>query len=257
MILAIDVGNSNIVLGGYESGKICFTSRISSSRNLEADQWAITLRNVLQLHGAQDKPIDGAAISSVVPTLTTLLVQALAHFCDTTPLVFSLPQAEKLGIHVDIENPPELGNDILAGAVAVRHHFSLPAIVIDMGTATKLTALNEQGDVLGVSIAPGLFVSLDALVGNASLLRGVALDSPSPVAIGRNTRQSMQSGMLLGTASLLDGLINRFELEMGPVKTLIATGGAAPVVLPHCLHKIHFSDTLILDGLLLAYQATR
>lgn len=255
MILAIDVGNSNIVLGGYTGNKICFITRIATNLHLEADQYAVELKGILDLYNVADSAIEGSVISSVVPGVTPMLVRALTHFTAKEPLVLSLANAG--GMEIAIENPSELGTDILASAIAVRQSFALPAVIIDMGTATKLTALDKTGALRGVAIAPGLFVSLEALVGRASLLRSIPLVAPqSP--IGRNTNESMQSGLVLGAASMLDGLIDRFEKQLGgKIETLIATGGAAPLIIPHCLHSIQFSETLLLDGLYIAYrQAT-
>lgn len=251
MILAIDVGNSNTVLGGYQNGDIRFLARTSTSRQMEADQYAIELRGILELYKVEMESIAGVVISSVVPSVTPLLVQALTHFTKAAPLVLSLADAEDM--HIDIENPGELGMDIVASALAVRHSYPLPAAIIDMGTATKISALDANGTLRGVSIAPGVFVSLEALVGGTSLLKGISLDAP-PAAIGRNTVQSMQSGLLLGTASMLDGLLDLFSKELGGLKTIVATGGAAPPIISHCRHSIQFTDTLLLDGLYAAYQ---
>ncbi|MDL2323858.1 type III pantothenate kinase [Ruminococcaceae bacterium OttesenSCG-928-A16] len=256
MVLTIDVGNSNIVLGGYQNDKICFLARIATNRHLEADQYALELRGILELYGVEQKSIKGIAISSVVPVVTPLLVQALAHFTNAKPLVLCLANAGNL--RIDIEQPEELGMDLLASALATYHSYPLPAAIIDMGTATKITALDADGVLRGVSIAPGLFVSLEALVGGASLLKGIALNAPNtPAAIGRNTAKSMQSGLLLGTADMLDGLLDRFAAEMGPLATIVATGGGAPLVIAHCRHKIDFVDTLLLDGLYWAYRQNK
>lgn len=251
MILTIDVGNSNIVLGGYENGSICFTSRLSTDRRMEADQYAVELAGVLELYGVSSAKIEGIALSSVVHRVTHVLLKALQHFSAKPPLVLSLEHAQD--IIIDIENPRELGSDILAGALSVRHTRPLPAVIIDMGTATKFSALDENLRLRGVAIAPGLFVSLDALVQGASALSGIPLEAP-PAPIGRNTQQSMQSGVVLGSAAMLDGMIDRFEEQLGtPLQTIIATGGAAPLIIPCCRHKLEYSETLLLDGLFRAY----
>lgn len=251
MVLTIDIGNSNIVLGGYENGSLLFMTRIATDRYMEADQYAIELDGVFRLYKVDSKPLCGVIISSVVPRVTPMLTKALSHFTNTKPHILSLKDSGPLT--VDIENPAELGMDILASVLAAQSSYPLPAIIIDMGTATKLTGVDAQNALRGVAIIPGLFVSLEALVGGTSLLQSVALEAP-PLAIGRNTTQSMQSGIVLGTAATLDGMIDRFEQELGGEATVIATGGAAPLIIPHCHHKIHFSDTLILDGLYAAYK---
>lgn len=251
MVLTIDIGNSNTVLGGYKNGHIQFLARIATNRQQEADQYALELRGILELYHLGSETIEGVIISSVVPAITPLLLQALTHFTTAKPQVLSLADAGE--IKIGIEHPEELGMDILASALAVYGNYPLPAAIIDMGTATKISALDAGGTLRGVSIAPGVFVSLNALVGGTSLLKGIALNVP-PAAIGRNTVQSMQSGLLLGTADMLDGLLDRFAAEMGGLATVVATGGAAQLILPHCRHKIEYVDTLLLDGLYGVYQ---
>lgn len=247
MFLTIDVGNSNTVLGGYKNGEICFIARVSTDRHIEADQVALQLRGIFDLYTVAHEPIEKISISSVVPSFTPLLVQALSHFSDAVPLILSLENAGS--ISVDIEYPVELGMDILASALAVQNHFPLPAAIIDMGTATKISVLDANHSLRGVSIAPGVFVSLEAMVSGTSLLNGVALAGDVPVAIGKNTRQSIRSGVLLGNAAMIDGLLDRFTEEAGAFKTIVATGGAAPFIIPHCKHPIQYIDTLLLDGL--------
>lgn len=250
MILAIDIGNSNIVLGGYIQGKIRFSARLATSHYLEADQYATQLYGILELYGAHKQHIEGVVLSSVVPGVTPKVVRAMTHFTSAQPMLLSLAHAGR--VTVDIENPAELGMDILASAIAVCYSMPLPAVIIDMGTATKLTALDRDCRLRGVCISPGLFVSMEALVGSASLLRGIALEAP-PAAIGRNSAQSMQSGLVLGTAAMLDGMIEHFKNEMEGIETFVATGGAAPIIIPHCRNNIQYSDTLLLDGLYQAY----
>ncbi len=252
MTLAIDIGNSNIVIGGFVNGKIRFTARLATNAKLEADQFAMDLAGVFGLHRVDASCIDGIVLSSVVPSLTLIFQQALKHFTPLPVHVLSLQDAN--GIKVDIENPSELGMDILATAIAVRHTHALPCVVIDMGTATKLSALDEHGVLRGVSIAPGLFVSLDALLNRASLLPGISL-APPKNAIGRNSTESIQSGVLLGSASMLDGLLAAFEKELGSLRSVVATGGAAPLVVPYCKADIEFCEHLLLSGLYFAHKA--
>ncbi len=246
MILAIDIGNTNIVLGGYFQGKMQFLARVVTDKSMEADQYAVQFHGMLKLYNVTKENIRNVVVASVVPALTPVVMRALKHFFDGEPHLLTLADADE--VEVVIDNPAELGTDILASAIAVRHGWPLPAIIIDMGTATKITALDANGRLLGVAISPGLFVSLNALVQRASALRDIPLEAP-PTAIGRNTPHSMKSGVVLGTAAMLDGMIDRFEEEMGKAATIIATGGGAPVVVPHCLHKVEIKETLLLDGL--------
>ena len=157
---------------------------------------------------------------------------------------------------VDIENPAELGDDLLAGAIAARAAWPLPAVVLDLGTATKMTAVDETGAVRGVSIMPGVLLSLNALVSGASQLGGLALCPPAH-AIGRTTVESMQSGIVLGTASMLDGMLDRFEAELGCIRTVLATGGIAGMIVPHCKRDVTLAPNLLLDGLYHVWKCNR
>ncbi len=251
MILAIDVGNTNIVLGGYEGGALRFCTRLATEKNWECAQYALEISGILRLYGTEAGDVSGAILSSVVPQITGTLAQALRLLARVEPLILS--QALPTGITVNIYEPSELGADLLAGAVAAKEAYPLPAVVIDMGTATKLTAVDTGGVVQGVSIMPGLFISLNALVSGASQLFGVAANTPAR-AIGKNTVESMQSGVVFGAAGMIDGLIDRFAAELGEVKTLVATGGAAGLVVPSCRHTITLVPTLILDGLYAVYR---
>lgn len=249
MFLAIDVGNTNIVLGCYAGGALRFSARLATSRHMEADQYAAQLQAIFHLHGLRSDKFERVVMSSVVPPLNHVLTRALAFFSPSPPHILSLADAGE--VTVDIDNPAELGMDLLAAAIAVCHSRPLPAVIVDMGTATKLTAIGAGGRLLGVAIAPGLYLSLEALISGASLLQGLPLDAP-PAAIGRNSPDSIRSGVVLGAAAMLDGLIDRFAEEMGGLACVVATGGAAPVVLPHCRHKMEMCETLVLDGLRIA-----
>lgn len=247
MLLCVDVGNSNIVLGGYFGDELRFVSRVATDKAMEADQYAVLLRGILALYRVEER-IGQVVMTSVVPALTPVLTEAFSHFSANPPRVLTMADAAAGDVYIDIDNPAELGTDILAAAIAVRHTRKLPAVIIDMGTATKLTALNAQGSLLGVAIFPGLYVSMEALVQRASALRGIPLAAPA-AAIGKNTQESMKSGVILGTADMLDGMIDRFAREMGGLATVVATGGAAGLVTPHCRHAIEQSNTLLLEGL--------
>lgn len=251
MVLAVDVGNTNIVLGGYEDDRLLFSVRLATETKLEADQYALQLRGMLELYGARAADVTDVMLSSVVPPLTDTLTHALRIVCGVDAVV--LTQALPTGIRVDIERPEELGADLVAGAAGAKALYRLPAVVIDMGTATKLTAVLADGTVPGVSILPGVFLSLNALTNGASQLSGIALQPPTR-AIGRNTAQSMQSGVVLGTASMLDGMLDRFEAEMGRIETVVATGGAASFIVPYCRREIVLAPDLLLDGLYAVYK---
>lgn len=254
MILAVDIGNTNIVMGGYEQGKLVFSTRLATEKQLEADQYALQLEGILRLYRKSPADVEDAVMSSVVPPITDTLRRALGTLCGVSPLALS--QKLRTGVTVDIENPAELGDDLLAGAIAARAAWPLPAVVLDLGTATKLTAVDASGAVRGVSILPGVLLSLNALVSGASQLGGLALCPPAH-AIGRNTVESMQSGIVLGTASMLDGMLDRFEAELGEIKTVLATGGIAGMIVPHCKRRVELAPNLLLDGLYHVWKLNR
>lgn len=249
MILTVDIGNSNIVIGAFENDKLSFSSRIVTNRHIEADQYALEIHGILNLYNVKNDDIKGIIISSVVPRVTEAVNHALCKFCAATPVFFN---KENANVKINIDNPSELGADILASAVAVKKLHKLPAVAIDMGTATTISAIDKNGAVQGVAIFPGLFISLDALTSRTSLLRQIEIEAPLN-AIGKNTQQSMKSGVVFGNAAMLDGMLERFEQELGTLNTIVATGGASGLIAPHCKHKILYAPNLLLEGLYIAY----
>ena len=253
MILAIDMGNTNTVIGGIDEKKTYFIERVTTDQNRTDTEYAVSFKNILEMCGIDVKDIEGAILSSVVPPLNSVILSAVEKVTGIRPLLVG--SGMKTGMNILMDNPKAVGSDQIVDAVAASHDHPLPLIVIDMGTATKITAVDEQGTVQGVSIMPGVFISLDALVNGTSLLKGIATNAPVR-AIGKNTVESMQSGVVFGAASMLDGMVERFEAELGPAKTLVATGGAAGIVVPHCRHSVQYVPTLILDGLYAVYCRT-
>lgn len=247
MVLTVDIGNSNIVLGGYEDGKLTFFTRYATELKMEADQYAVELRGLFSLHGVDTAAITDVVISSVVPGITALVAGALRRLVDAEPL-FLLPGKSRTGVVVDIDNPAEIGADLLACAIAAKQRFPMPCIIVDMGTATKLTALDKNGNLCGVSITPGVFISQEALKMRTSTLRGIELEAPKH-AIGRNTSDSLKSGAVFGNAAMVDGLVERFDEELGGGSTVVGTGGVARKILACCRHKIIYEPDLLLDGL--------
>ena len=252
MILTVDIGNTNIVMGGYTAeGRLCFCSRITTDRALEADQYAVKLQEICQLYHRSPEETEGVILSSVVPSVTGPVAEALHRVFGRE--VMHLSRRLTTGVIVDIDDPDQLGADILASAAAVCRQDPLPAIVIDMGTATTITAITADKRVCGVSIMPGLYISLNALTGNTSQLQSIAVEPPA-CAIGRNTAESMKSGIILGSAAMLDGMIDRFTKELGEVKTIVATGGASGLVVPYCTKAVALRPNLLLEGLWEIYQ---
>ena len=225
--------------------------RIASDTSKTADELAVTIKSVLTLHNTTPEKIEGAIISSVVPQLTYSLKEAVTTLTGIPP--FIVEPGIKTGINIRIDNPAQLGSDLLVDSVAAAAFYPLPAIVIDMGTATTLSVVDENAAMIGGAIVPGVKVSANALAGNTAQLPHISIQPPKK-AIGTNTIDCMQSGMVFGTASMLDGMIDRFEAELGKKCTIVATGGLAEEICRHTKHNIIFNPNLMLEGLKVIYD---
>ncbi len=254
MILALDVGNTNIVLGCIENHKILFTERISTDHNKTDLEHAISIKTVLELHNIEPDQITGAIIGSVVPPITGLLRQAIHKVTQCDALVVG--PGVKNGLNIQMDNPGAVGADLIVGAVAAIDSYPCPLVVIDMGTATTMIVVDKNKNYIGGTIMPGVRVSIDSLTSRTSQLPKISLDPPKHL-IGKNTIDCMRSGILYGSASMLDGMIDRIQDEMGEEVTVVATGGLAPAVVSLCTHKIHLDDELLLRGLLLIYEKNK
>ena len=251
MLLALDVGNTNVTIGVYDREKLLFVSRMATDSARMEDQYAIELLDILGLHKVNREAITGAVLSSVVPKLTEYISAAVKRIFGFRPLVVSYESLE--GLKISIRHPETTGPDLIAGYVAAKELYGCPCIVIDMGTATTITVIDKEGALLGGGIVPGVGISLDALTSRAALLSSISLDTPAHV-IGRDTVECLQSGMVYGTASMLDGFCDRIEEELGYPCRVVATGGLAGQVVRCCRRKVELSDTLLLDGLKLIYD---
>ena len=251
MLLAIDVGNSNIKLGVYEGDMLYFISRIATDAAILEDQYAIEIKDLLQLYNIDCDKIDSVIISSVVPKITEYLTVAVKKLFGVDAVIVDYNIYPDL--EIAIKNPEETGADLIAGAVAAKELYSSPCIVIDMGTATKLIVMDKEGRMLGGCIIPGVGISMDALFHNAALLSAVGLKAPGKV-IGNSTVTCIQSGIVYGTAAMIDGLCDKIEAELGYSCRLIATGGLAETVIKNCRREIEYSDTLLLEGLKIIYE---
>ncbi|MBE6827976.1 MAG: type III pantothenate kinase [Ruminococcaceae bacterium] len=245
MVLTVDVGNTNITFGLFDADKIALISRLATQRQRTPDQYAIDFINILSLHRIDASKIEGAVISSVVPELTNTLVEAVETI---NKKVIVLAPGIKTGLDIKIDNPAFLGADLAAGAVGVIAHYPLPALVIDLGTASKIYAVDETKSFLGGMIAPGIEISLNALTETSSQLPTIAMNAPSK-ACSTNTVECMQSGVIFGTACMIDGMLDRFTEELWEPKTVVATGGLAKYIIPECKHEIIYDNYLILKGL--------
>ena len=251
MILAVDIGNSNIVIGGIEGMDIRFEARLRTDATKTSDEYCIDLKMILEVYEVQADRLEGAIISSVVPQVLNSMKTAIKKLTGHNALVVG--PGLKTGLNIKIENPAQTGADLVVGSVAVLREHKAPIIVIDMGTATTVTVLDETGAFIGGSICPGVKISLDALTDRTALLPGLQLDQPKR-AIGRNTIDCMRSGIMLGTACMLDGLVERMEEELGSKATVVATGGIAKFIIPMCRTPIIYDKDLLLKGLAILYR---
>lgn len=251
MLLTIDIGNTNISIGIFEGEKLVFTCRLATERQKTADQYAIQFTDIFSLYKIDPSQISGAVISSVVPELTNVLKGALGKLIDGKVLI--LAPGVKTGLNILIDNPAQLGGDLAAGAVGAAAQYPLPAFIVDLGTATKICVVDEKKNFRGCLIAPGIAISLKALTDTSSLLQTISLEAPKKVC-GTNTADSMQSGVILGTASMIDGLIDRLTEEIGKPKSVIATGGLSYFLPKVCKHKMSHDKDLVLKGLKAIYE---
>ena len=254
MILAIDIGNTNIMLGGFEADKMTFVARISTNTSKTEDEYASKILSVLALHDVNKAEITGAIISSVVPPLNIVMKKAVAFIYGTEPLVVG--PGIKTGINIHCDNPASVGSDLICACVAAHHIYGSPSLIIDMGTATKMMVIDKSGTFIGVSIIPGVNIALKALSNNTAQLPQISLEAPKSV-IGKNTADCMRSGVVFGNASMLDGMIDRFNEEMGENLKVIATGGLASTIVCHCKHEIILDDNLLLKGLNILYNKNK
>ncbi len=246
MILAVDIGNSNVVVGGVEGEKIEFEARLRTDSTKTSDEYCIDLKNILDIYHVDRAQIEGAIIGSVVPQVLNTFQTAILKLTGKKSLVVG--PGLKTGLNIAIENPAQTGADLVVGCVAALREHKPPMIVIDMGTATTMVVLDKNGSLVGGTISPGVKISMDALTGGTALLPGLQLDRPKK-AIGRNTIDCMRSGIMMGAACMIDGLIERMEDELGYKTTVVATGGIARFVLPMCHKEIIYDKDLLIKGL--------
>jgi len=251
MILAIDIGNTNIVIGCIDENKTYFVERLRTDASKTALEYALDLKNVLELYGITREDLRGSIVASVVPPVSTTIRQAMEKVTGQKPLMVG--PGVRTGLNIKVDNPASVGADLIVAAVAAVRDYPAPLIIIDMGTATTMTVVDRNGNYIGGVIIPGLQVALDSLVNRAAQLTKISLEVP-PHVIGRNTLNCMQSGSLYGTAAMIDGMIDRMEAELGEPATVVATGGLARFVMPLCNHEIQMDDGLLLKGLWIIYQ---
>ena len=251
MILAIDIGNTNIVIGCCADGQVIFRERVSTNPTATVLEYAAMLKMAFDMNRADITAVDGAILSSVVPAVTLTMRDAVHKYLHLTPLVVG--PGIRTGLNIRMDNPAEIGSDLIVASVAAIHDYGAPLLIVDMGTATTITAIDKDGVYSGGCICPGLKISLEALTGRTAQLPRISLDKPQR-AIGKNTRDAMRSGIMFGAAAMLDGLLDRMEQELGTPATVVATGGISKFVVPLCRRKLIYDRTLMLKGLNLLYQ---
>ena len=251
MLLTIDIGNTNVTLGAYDGSVLSFTARLATEQRKTDDQYAVEIKNLLSLYEISPDDIEDAIISSVVPAVGKSISNAVSKLCHIVPLM--LGPGVKTGLNIKIDNPAQLGADLVAGAVGALDSYTMPCVVIDMGTASTLSVLDRNGIFLGGVIAAGVRLTLKALAENTAQLTSIPIEAPDSV-IGTDTVSSMQSGLVYGTASMLDGLLDKIAEELGETPTVVATGGLSREIIPHCKTSIIYNENLLLDGLRAIYE---
>lgn len=247
MLLVVDVGNTNIKFGIYKDKELVFEARTATDRNKTSDQFTAEIYTLLQINKIDISHITGCALSSVVPRVTAPLVTAIKNLTNGVEPVVVGPGI-KTGLNIKIDNPAATGSDLVASCVAAAAIYPCPCIIIGMGTATTMLVLDSNKSMIGGALMPGVAISLNALTSTSALLPAVALDAPEKT-IGKNNDECMRSGLVFGTACMLDGMIEKIENELGQSCTVVATGGIAPTIISSCQRNIILRDDLILEGL--------
>ena len=250
MILAIDVGNTNVVIGCCENDKILLMERVTTNHTATPLEYVISIKAVLDIGGIDTTEITGAIISSVVPSVTDTIRTAIKKLAGVDSLVIG--PGLKTGLSIKIDNPAQLGSDLVVDAVAGIHEYGAPLIIFDLGTATTISVINSAKEYVGTIIMPGMMISLNAMVSGTSQLPKISLDPPKKL-VGTNTVDCMKSGILYGTAACMDGMIDRIKGEMGDM-TVVATGGLAGTIVPLCKNKVILDDELLIKGLMRIYN---
>ena len=251
MILTVDIGNSNIVLGGVKDDRIVFEARLRTEATKTSDQYCVDLKILLDVYKISAEDIEGCIIASVVPQVLNSFQTAIKKLTGKNSLVVG--PGIKTGLDIRLENPAQTGADLVVADVAALREHKPPLIVIDMGTATTMAVLDQNGAHIGGCIIPGVKLSMDALTEKTALLPGLQLDQPKRT-IGRNTVDAMRSGIMIGAACMLDGMVERMEQELGQKTTVVITGGIAKFIAPLCKTPMIYDKDLIIKGLAALYR---
>ncbi len=253
MILTADIGNTNIVLGIFDGDRVVLESRMDTDKNRMADQYAVTMAQIFDLYSLKSSDIEGAVISSVVPPVSDQLRAAIKKVFGIDPIMVGA--GIKTGLNIVIDDPSTLGADLACGGAAARELYPLPCIVIDLGTASKVYAINKDGAFIGGIIAPGIKISLEALANGTMSLPMISLEGKTDV-IGTNTVDCMRSGILYGHAGMLDSFIDRFGEKLGK-STVVVTGGFGALIKDYCRNDFILDQQLVLKGLKIIYDKNK
>jgi len=251
MVLAIDIGNTNIVIGCFEDKRILFIERVSTNQMATDLEYASIIRMAIHIHGFTSDKLTGAIISSVVPTVTNTVRRAIEKYAHIKVLV--VEPGIKTGLSLKVDNPAQVGSDLVVDAVAGINHYSLPLIIIDMGTATTVSVIDKTKSYIGGMIMTGVAISADALTSRTAQLPKIAFEAPRN-PIGKNTVECMRNGIMYSNACAIDGIVERIEEELGERCTVVATGGLAGMIAPLCRRDIVIDDELLLKGLMIIYN---
>ena len=255
MLLTIDIGNTNIKYGIYKGKELVVSFRVSSRISRTADEYGSVLVNLLDDRGIKKADVDGIIISSVIPPLNYTICHMCEYFFGITPLMVG--PGIKTGLNVKTDNPKEVGADIIVNSVSAFGKYGGPTVVIDFGTATTFDIIDENCSLLGVVIAPGIKTSLEGLVNNTAQLPMIELDAPESV-IGKNTKSSMQAGIIFGFAGLVDNIINKIKRKLNKTDlTVVATGGLGEIIAKEVKSITKVDRTLTLDGLRSIYDLNK
>lgn len=246
MVLTVDIGNTNIVLGGFLDNELVFVSRLQTNKYKMADEYAIDFKGIIEYNGYKAEHFDGAIISCVVPPLTPTIKNAITGLFGCK--VWTVSPGLKTGLKIITDDPGVLGADLVCGAVSAMTRYKMPCIIVDLGTATKFSVLDKSGCFIGCSIMPGVNISLDALSKRTAQLPHIEFDQADNI-IGTNSVECMRSGIVFGTASMIDGMIERINEELTEPATVVVTGGMAVNIISHCKTDMEFNEHLLLYGL--------
>jgi len=251
MILAVDIGNSSVVIGCAGEKENRIIGRLAAHRQKTEDEYAVDLMRLLELHRIDPAALEGTIVASVVPPMSETIRESVRRVTGKRPLIVG--PGLRTGLNIQIDNPGQLGSGLVVNAVAAIEKYPKPLIVIDMSTATVVSVIDRQGRYIGGTICPGIMISLDALASGTSQLPRIGLEAPENV-VGPNTVDAIRSGAVYGNAAMLDGLIERIEEELGERATLVSTGKLSGHVVPYCEREIIYDESLLLRGLWLIWK---